>query len=223
MTARVLNLGLLKAFSDFKHLVQVAINHAMEDKRKTTYNFLFFFAKNLYSFYIYFSFIHSLWWIFSFQSIFDQDISRCEDTLSTLKAMQGQGPAPQLEMDIARLEKEIELYSQEKLCYEAQILRVYFCLTFIRLCYVIECCIIKLWKKGNITQMYWPHYPIEYIVHLDEIKGKVGLEKWFNLVVFKLFGVIAMGVSFEAFLFLWIIFFILCLFMRLTVVALSLL
>lgn len=40
--------------------------------------------------------------------------------------MQGQGPAPQLEMDIARLEKEIELYSQEKLCYEAQILRVYF-------------------------------------------------------------------------------------------------
>ncbi|CAA0820271.1 Probable ubiquitin conjugation factor E4 [Striga hermonthica] len=48
MTARVLNLGLLKAFSDFKHLVQ---------------------------------------------------------------------------QDITRLEKEIELYSQEKLCYEAQILR----------------------------------------------------------------------------------------------------
>ena len=43
--------------------------------------------------------------------------------------MQGQGPAPQLEMDVARLEKEIELYSQEKLCFEAQILRVYFCLT----------------------------------------------------------------------------------------------
>ncbi|KAA8547943.1 hypothetical protein F0562_004372 [Nyssa sinensis] len=73
MTARVLNLGLLKAFSDFKHLVQ--------------------------------------------------DISRCEDTLSTLKAMQGQAPSPQLDLDIARLEKEIELYSQEKLCYEAQILR----------------------------------------------------------------------------------------------------
>ncbi|KAL6954705.1 E3 ubiquitin-protein ligase pub1 [Sarracenia purpurea var. burkii] len=73
MTARVLNLGLLKAFSDFKHLVQ--------------------------------------------------DISRCEDTLSTFKAMQGQAPSPQLEQDIARLEKEIELYSQEKLCYEAQILR----------------------------------------------------------------------------------------------------
>ncbi|XP_052197991.1 probable ubiquitin conjugation factor E4 [Diospyros lotus] len=73
MTARVLNLGLLKAFSDFKHLVQ--------------------------------------------------DISRCEDTLSTYKAMQGQSPSPQLESDIARLEKEIELYSQEKLCYEAQILR----------------------------------------------------------------------------------------------------
>jgi ubiquitin conjugation factor E4 B len=73
MTARALNLGLLKAFSDFKHLVQ--------------------------------------------------DISRCEDTLSTLKGMQGQAPAPQLQLDIARLEKELELYSQEKLCYEAQMLR----------------------------------------------------------------------------------------------------
>ncbi|XVF14348.1 hypothetical protein REPUB_Repub09cG0051300 [Reevesia pubescens] len=73
MTARVLNLGLLKAFSDFKHLVQ--------------------------------------------------DISRCEDTLASLKAMQGQAPSPQLELDISRLEKEIELYSQEKFCYEAQILR----------------------------------------------------------------------------------------------------
>ena len=55
-----------------------------------------------------------------------QDISRCEDTLSTFKAMQGQSPSPQLDLDIARLEKEIELYSQEKLCYEAQILRVYY-------------------------------------------------------------------------------------------------
>ncbi|KAK4477585.1 hypothetical protein RD792_016820 [Penstemon davidsonii] len=73
MTARVLNLGLLKAFSDFKHLVQ--------------------------------------------------DISRSEDTLSSLKAMQGHAPSPQLQLDISRLEKEIELYSQEKLCYEAQILR----------------------------------------------------------------------------------------------------
>ncbi|KAL1291560.1 hypothetical protein HN51_060091 [Arachis hypogaea] len=73
MTARVLNLGLLKAFSDFKHLVQ--------------------------------------------------DISRCEDALSTLKAMQEQSPTPQLQLDITRLEKELESYSQEKLCYEAQILR----------------------------------------------------------------------------------------------------
>jgi ubiquitin conjugation factor E4 B len=37
--------------------------------------------------------------------------------------MQGQSPS-QLELDITRLEKELELYSQEKLCYEAQILRV---------------------------------------------------------------------------------------------------
>uniref|UniRef100_A0A7N1A9U6 RING-type E3 ubiquitin transferase n=2 Tax=Kalanchoe fedtschenkoi TaxID=63787 RepID=A0A7N1A9U6_KALFE len=73
MTARVLNLGLLKALSDFKHLVQ--------------------------------------------------DISRSESTLAKLKAMQEQAPAPQFALEIARLEKEIELYSQDKLCYEAQILR----------------------------------------------------------------------------------------------------
>ncbi|KAE8724840.1 putative ubiquitin conjugation factor E4 [Hibiscus syriacus] len=73
ITARVLNLGLLKAFSDFKHLVQ--------------------------------------------------DISRSEDALASLKAMQEQTPSPQLELDISRLEKEIELYTQEKFCYEAQILR----------------------------------------------------------------------------------------------------
>ncbi|KAJ0535554.1 putative U box domain, Zinc finger, RING/FYVE/PHD-type, ubiquitin conjugation factor E4, core [Helianthus annuus] len=73
MTARVLNLGLLKAFSDFKHLVQ--------------------------------------------------DIQRCEDNLATLKTMQEQTPLPRLAQDIARLEKEIESFTQEKLCYEAQILR----------------------------------------------------------------------------------------------------
>ncbi|CAN1248441.1 Probable ubiquitin conjugation factor E4 [Linum perenne] len=73
MTTRVLNLGMLKAFSDFKHLVQ--------------------------------------------------DISRSEDTLSTLKALQEQAPSPQMRLDIDRLEKELELYSQEKLCYEAQMLR----------------------------------------------------------------------------------------------------
>lgn len=44
-----------------------------------------------------------------------------------MKAMQSQAPSPQLQQDIARLEKEIELYSQEKLCYEAQILRVCGC------------------------------------------------------------------------------------------------
>ncbi|KAL2349258.1 hypothetical protein Fmac_003258 [Flemingia macrophylla] len=58
MTARVLNLGLLKAFSDFKHLVQ--------------------------------------------------DISRCEDALSTLKAMQERSPTRQVQMDIKRLEKEMD-------------------------------------------------------------------------------------------------------------------
>ncbi|XP_015064494.1 probable ubiquitin conjugation factor E4 [Solanum pennellii] len=73
MTARVLNLGLLKAFSDFKHLVQ--------------------------------------------------DISRSEDNLSTMKTMLEQTPSPQLQQEISRLEKDLESYSQEKLCYEAQILR----------------------------------------------------------------------------------------------------
>lgn len=73
MTARVLNLGLLKAFSDFKHLVQ--------------------------------------------------EISRCEDALSSFQAMQSQAPSQQLGQDIARLQKEIESNNQEKLCYEAQILR----------------------------------------------------------------------------------------------------
>jgi ubiquitin conjugation factor E4 B len=44
--------------------------------------------------------------------------------LSTFKALQEQTPSQQLQQDIDRLEKDIELYSQEKLCYEAQILRV---------------------------------------------------------------------------------------------------
>lgn len=39
--------------------------------------------------------------------------------------MQGQTLTPQLKLDIKRIEEETELYSQEKLCYEAQILRVY--------------------------------------------------------------------------------------------------
>lgn len=38
--------------------------------------------------------------------------------------MQERSPTPQADLDINRLEKELELYSQEKLCYEAQILRV---------------------------------------------------------------------------------------------------
>lgn len=38
--------------------------------------------------------------------------------------MQERAPTPQAELHINRLEKEMELYSQEKFCYEAQILRV---------------------------------------------------------------------------------------------------
>lgn len=47
--------------------------------------------------------------------------------------MRDQGGSPQLEEDIKRLEKEIEMYSQEKLCYEAQVLRV--CLVEIAIIY----------------------------------------------------------------------------------------
>lgn len=67
----------------------------------------------------------------NYLGIYVQDISRCEDTLSTFKAMVGQAPSPQLQQDISRLEKEVELYSQEKLCYEAQILRVCTFMTFL--------------------------------------------------------------------------------------------
>ncbi|KAL3525885.1 hypothetical protein ACH5RR_014257 [Cinchona calisaya] len=102
MTARVLNLGLLKAFLDFKHLVQ--------------------------------------------------DISRCEDMLFTMKAMQGQASSPQLQQDISRLEKDIELYSQEKLCYEAQILRdgglLQHALSFYRL--------MVVWLVGHIGGFKMP-------------------------------------------------------------------
>ncbi|PKA50695.1 putative ubiquitin conjugation factor E4 [Apostasia shenzhenica] len=73
MTARALNLGLMKALSDFKHIVQ--------------------------------------------------ELSRLEEDLSTYKAIRDQGATPQLENDIKRLEKAVEMLSQKKLCYEAQIFR----------------------------------------------------------------------------------------------------
>lgn len=38
--------------------------------------------------------------------------------------MQAQTPSTQVQLEITRVEKEIELLSQEKLCYEAQIVRV---------------------------------------------------------------------------------------------------
>ncbi|KAJ6810566.1 putative ubiquitin conjugation factor E4 [Iris pallida] len=73
MTARALNLGLMKALSDYKHIAQ--------------------------------------------------ESARYEDDLSSFKAMRDQGASPQLEEDIKRLEKAVELLSQQKFCYEAQILR----------------------------------------------------------------------------------------------------
>ncbi|KAL6598275.1 hypothetical protein ACP70R_046440 [Stipagrostis hirtigluma subsp. patula] len=74
MTARVLNLGLMKALSDFKHIAQ--------------------------------------------------ELARYEDDLESNRAIRDQGGgSPQLEQDIKRLEKIVEILSQHKFCYEAQILR----------------------------------------------------------------------------------------------------
>ena len=60
-------------------------------------------------------------------------MQRSEDTL---KALKKQTPSPQLTIDIARLEKELELYKQEKRCYEAQILTV--CLNFVKACFNVH-------------------------------------------------------------------------------------
>jgi ubiquitin conjugation factor E4 B len=75
MTARVLNLGLMKAISDFKHI--------------------------------------------------SQQLARFEDDLESNRAMRDRGGSPQLEQDINRLEKIVEILTQDKFCYEAQILRVW--------------------------------------------------------------------------------------------------
>ncbi|KAL6894677.1 hypothetical protein ACP4OV_008775 [Aristida adscensionis] len=84
MTARVLNLGLMKALSDFKHIAQV-------------------YLTNKY---------HIL------------ELARYEDDLESNRAIRDQGGgSPQLEQDITRLERIVEILSQHKFCYEAQILR----------------------------------------------------------------------------------------------------
>ncbi|CAM0879382.1 unnamed protein product [Alopecurus aequalis] len=74
MTARVLNMGLMKAVADFKHI--------------------------------------------------SQDLATYEDDLESNKAIRDQGgSSPQLEQDINRLENTVAVLSQDKFCYEAQILR----------------------------------------------------------------------------------------------------
>ncbi|KAH9298077.1 hypothetical protein KI387_029759, partial [Taxus chinensis] len=71
MTARILNLGLLKAVSDFQSLMQ--------------------------------------------------DLRRCQDALDTLEAQHGPGAPPQLEQEINNAKAEIERFSQQRFCYDAQI------------------------------------------------------------------------------------------------------
>lgn len=73
MTARILNLGLLRALTDYKGLMH--------------------------------------------------DLSRSKDALATLEAQRGPGAPPQLEQDITNAKKEIDRFSQQRLCYETQILR----------------------------------------------------------------------------------------------------
>lgn len=73
LTARVLNMGLIKALSDFKNLIQ--------------------------------------------------ELSRQKDALTTLQGMRGGLAPPQLEENISDLEAAIEKLTQERFCYEAQILK----------------------------------------------------------------------------------------------------
>lgn len=73
MTARVLNMGLLKALSDFKNVIQ--------------------------------------------------ELSRQKDALTVLEAMRGGVATPQLEENISNAEAAIEKLSQERFCYEAQVLK----------------------------------------------------------------------------------------------------
>ncbi|KAH9556758.1 hypothetical protein CY35_07G047100 [Sphagnum magellanicum] len=73
LTARVLNLGLIKALLDFKTLVQ--------------------------------------------------DLSRHKESLAALKAMRGNGAPEELEHDISQAEALVERLSQDRLCYDAQLLK----------------------------------------------------------------------------------------------------
>ena len=73
MIARILNLGLLRALTDYKGLMH--------------------------------------------------DLSKSKDALAVLKSQHGLGAPPQLEQDIANAKKEIDRFSQQRFCYEAQILR----------------------------------------------------------------------------------------------------
>ena len=54
-----------------------------------------------------------------------QQLARFEDDLESNRAVRDQGGGSlQLEQDITRLEKIVEILSQDKFCYEARILRV---------------------------------------------------------------------------------------------------
>lgn len=65
--------------------------------------------------------------------------------------MDEQSPTPQLKLDISRLEKELESYSQEKLCYEAQILRVGLILLSLEL--LLACSLCKHKYLSNMHEM----------------------------------------------------------------------
>jgi len=53
-----------------------------------------------------------------------QDLSRHKESLAALKAMRGNGAPEELEHDISQAEALVERLSQDRLCYDAQLLKV---------------------------------------------------------------------------------------------------
>lgn len=108
-----------------------------------------------------------------------QELARCEEDLSSFKAMREQGASPQLEADIKRLEKVTEILSQDRLCYEAQILRVClrwimniffnlcwhsFVILIIFFCYSNYCFIHCFFKSGNFSALLSISYTDQHVL-----------------------------------------------------------
>jgi hypothetical protein len=146
LTARVLNLGLIKALSDFKALVQVCnkclyfnfcwgLNHLyirvisefscayFTPSEKTctgqilAISILLMIKEGRKS-------IRFEYLIYCLK----QELSRRKDELTALKSMRGDGAPAGLEQDILQAEAVVETLSQDRLCYDSQLLKV--CLSY---------------------------------------------------------------------------------------------